>query len=397
MASSAEQMRRYTGHPLFSFGFRPFFLAGSIVAAIVPLITVLGLSGAIELGFAGGVLAWHGHEMVYGFLSAIIAGFILTAVPNWTGRLPLMGVRLGMLFLLWLAGRVVLLLSDTLGGLAVGLVDTSFLFLLDVFLWREILRGKNWRNAPVCVLIFFFAIGNVIWHFEIARGSGGAFSLHFGIAVVAVLLSLIGGRVTPSFTRNWLVKSGREAINAPFSTLDKIAIAVLVIGLILWIFAPYHIATGVVLLLAGGLHFLRLARWQGWRTLAEPLVFILHVGYFWLALSIILLAASVLWPASVPGIVAVHALTAGAMGVMTLAVMTRATLGHTGRALSADTATLVIYALVNLGALARVAAVFLPVPYTSALMVSSLLWGGAFALFAIIYGGYLLAPRPDRS
>lgn len=397
MASSAEQMRRYTGHPLFSFGFRPFFLAGAIAAAIVPILTVLALSGAVELDFTGGVLAWHGHEMVYGYLSAIIAGFILTAIPNWTGRLPLMGVRLGLFFLLWLAGRVVLVLSDTLGGLAVGLIDTSFLLLLDIFLWREVLRGKNWRNAPVCALVFFFAIGNIIWHLEIARGSGGAFGLHFGIAVVAVLLSLIGGRVTPSFTRNWLAKSDREPINAPFSVLDKIAIAVLAIGLILWMFAPYHIATGAVLLLAGGLHILRLARWQGWRTLAEPLVFILHVGYFWLALSIILLAASVLWPTAVPGIVAVHALTAGAMGIMTLAVMTRATLGHTGRALSADTATLVIYALVNLGALARVAAVFLPVPYTSALMVSSLLWGGAFAVFAIVYGGYLLAPRPDRS
>lgn len=390
-------MRRYQGLALFSFGFRPFFLAGSIAAAIIPLLTVLALSGAVELGVAGGALAWHGHEMVYGYLSAIIAGFILTAVPNWTGRLPLMGARLGLLFLLWLAGRAALLLSDVLGGTAVGFIDSVFLFLLSFFLWREVLQGKNWRNAPVCALVFLFAIGNVIWHVQIARGAGGALGLHFGIAVVAILLSLIGGRVTPSFTRNWLVKSGREPINAPFSRLDKAAIAALVIGMLLWTFAPYHVATGGVLLLAGAAHVVRLARWRGWRTFAEPLVLILHVGFFWLAASIILLGASVLWPAVVPGIVALHALTAGAMGVMTLAVMTRATLGHTGRVLSADAVTLVIYALVNLGAIVRVAAAFVPLPYTSMLMVSSLLWGGAFAVFAIVYGGYLLAPRPQRA
>lgn len=396
MTSSAEQMRRYKGHPLFSFGFRPFFLAGAIIAAIVPIITALGMSGAVDFGFAGGVLNWHAHEMVYGFLSAIIAGFILTAVPNWTGRLPLMGTGLAGLFFLWLAGRAALLLSGNLNGLVIGLIDSSFLLLLDVFLWREVLRGKNWRNAPVCVLVFFFAIGNVIWHFEIARGSSGTTAIHFGIAMVAILLSLIGGRVTPSFTRNWLAKSGLEPINAPFSVLDKIAIAVLVTGLLLWVFAPYPIAAGAVLLLAGGLHILRLARWQGWRTFAEPLITILHVGYCWLAVSIILLAASLLWPTAIPSVVALHALTAGAMGVMTLAVMTRATLGHTGRVLSADTVTLVIYALVNLGAITRVAAAYLPMPYTSALMLSGLLWGGAFGLFAIVYGRLLLLPRPER-
>ena len=397
MTSSAEQMRRYTGHPLFSFGFRPFFLAGSIVAATIPLVTALAFSGAIGWDFPGGVLAWHGHELVYGFLSAVVAGFVLTAVPNWTGRLPLLGAPLAGLFLLWFAGRIAILSSGALDGLAVALIDVSFLFVLNMFLWREVLQGKNWRNAPVCALVLVFAVGNLVWHLELARGAGGVFGLHAGVAAVAVLLSLIGGRVTPSFTRNWLAKSGREAISAPVSRLDKAAIAMLIAGLLLWLFAPHHLATGAALLLAGGLHVLRLARWRGWRAFAEPLVLILHIGYFWLALSIILLGASVLWPAIVPGAVALHALTAGAMGVMTLAVMTRATLGYTGRMLSADAATLVIYGLVNLGAAMRVAAAFLPVPYTGALTVSGLLWGGAFALFAVVYGGYLLAPRAERA
>ncbi len=391
--SSAEQIRQYTGPALLSFGFRPFFLAGSIAAAVIPLITALALGGVPVMDFAAGIFAWHGHEMVYGYLSAVIAGFILTAVPNWTGRLPLLGAPLAGLVALWLAGRAAILMTGATGGWPAAFIDASFLFLLDFFLWREVSAGKNWRNAPVCVLIFLLAIGNFIWHFEMIRGSDGVFGLHFGIAAIAVLLALIGGRVTPSFTRNWLAKSGREPINAPFSVLDKLAIAALVVSVTLWLFAPLHMLTGIALLFAGIFHFLRLIRWRGWRTITEPLVFILHIGYFWLVLSIVLLGVSVLAPAALPGAAALHALTAGAMGVMTLAVMTRATLGHTGRMLTADAPTLAIFTLVNLGAAFRVASPFLPAPYASVILISSILWGGAFALFAIHYGRYLLAPR----
>ncbi len=397
MTSSVEQIRRYSGLALFSFGFRPFFLAGSLVAAAVPMITALARGGALEREFPAGVLAWHGHEMVYGYLSAVIAGFILTAVPNWTGRLPLMGPRLFGLFTLWLAGRLAIFAFDAIGGIAAGLIDGSFLFLLDIFLWREVAAGKNWRNAPVCILIFLLAVGNLSWHLDIGSGSDGFVGLHFGVAVIAILLALIGGRVTPSFTRTWLARSGRAQINAPFSILDKIALAALVVSLLLWLFASQHILTGIMLLIAGLLHIARLARWRGWRTFAEPLVFILHTGYLWLALSVMLLGFSVLTPSTLPVAIAIHALTAGAMGVMTLAVMTRATLGHTGRALSADTSTIVIYALVNLGAAIRLAAPFSPASYTSMIAISSVIWGGAFALFAIIYGRYLITPRLARA
>ncbi len=385
-------MRQYRGPALFSFGFRPFFLGGSIIAAVLPLVTALALAGGIPWNGGVNIIAWHGHEMIYGFIAAIAAGFILTAVPNWTGRLPMTGARLGFLAGLWLAGRLAMLVSDMPGGVAVALIDASFLFALDLFLWREVLAGKNWRNAPVCILILLLAVGNAVWHVQMING-GGVLGLHFGIAVMAVMLALIGGRVTPSFTRNWLAKAGREAGIAPFAMLDKLAVGALVIGVVLWLFMPENAATGFALLGAGALHFIRLLRWRGWRCAAEPLVVILHMGYFWLAFGIVLLGISVLAPATLPATAALHALTAGAMGVMTLAVMTRATLGHTGRALSADAPTLVIYGLVNLGAALRVAAPFLPMPYTSAITVSSLIWSGAFALFAAVYGRYLLAPR----
>lgn len=382
-------MRRYAGPALFSFGFRPFFLAAAMVAALTPLVTGLAFFGAITANPPGGIIAWHGHEMVYGYLSAVIAGFILTAVPNWTGRLPLMGPRLMGLAGLWLAGRAAMLLSDA--ALA-GLIDGAFLFVLDLFLWREVLAGKNWRNAPVCLLVLLLAIGNLVWHVGIAQGQGGSIGLHFGIGVVAILLALIGGRVTPSFTRNWLAKTGREPIHAPFALFDKLAIGALVVAILMWIFLPQLMATGALLLLAGLLHFVRLARWRGWKTFAEPLVIILHIGYFWLATGVTLLGVSVFAPSILPAASALHALTAGAMGVMPLAVMTRAVRGHTGRVLQADAATLIIFALVNIGALARVAAPLVPAPYAFGLLTSGVIWSSAFVVFAIVYGRYLLAP-----
>lgn len=386
-------MRAYRGASFFSFGFRPFFLAGAIMAAITPLATALALSGVIVIEIPGGIIAWHGHEMVYGYLSAVIAGFILTAVPNWTGRLPLLGPRLVALAALWVAGRIAMLASGMVGVGAAALIDVAFLFVLDLFLWREVIAGKNWRNAPVCALIFLLATGNLIWHAEIMRGSAGVFGLHFGIGVVAILLALIGGRVTPSFTRNWLAKTGKEPISVPFSIFDKLAIGALVIAILSWVFAPQFQATGLLLLIAGAVHFIRLARWQGWKTLAEPMVIVLHMGYFWLAAGVTLLGVSTIAPSILPAANALHALTAGAMGVMTLAVMTRATLGHTGRPLRADAATIVIYALVNLGALIRVAAPLLPMSYADAMVLASIGWSGAFALFAYVYGRYLLMSR----
>lgn len=395
MTTTMEQRRGYRGAPFFSFGFRPFFLGGALVAAVIPLLTALSFSGLMMTGTAYGPAGYHGHEMVFGYLGAVVSGFILTAVPNWTGRLPVLGRRLMALFALWAAGRLAILFSGTIGPAAAFAVDAPFLIVLSGVIWREVIAGKNRRNLPVCVLITTFAAANVVWHLGWIGGGTGAIGWRLGIGVIAVLLALIGGRITPSFTRNWLVKSGRTPPDIAIRPLDKAALAVIAVAMAAWVWAPLSTVSGVLLLAASALHLVRLARWQGWRTLAEPLVTVLHAGYLWLALSLALLGLSAIAPGILTSSTALHALTAGAAGVMTLAVMTRATLGHTGRELKADVPTLLIYALVNLGALARLAAGFVPAHYAAALTASAVLWGGAFVLFAAVYGRYLAAPRLD--
>ena len=393
MASSAKQISEYTGPLIFSFGFRPFFLAGALTAFLVPVVTALSFSGIWHPNFAGNILAWHGHEMVYGYLSAVVAGFILTAVPNWTGGPPILGARLMALTALWVIGRISMLIGGEWSGIITAIVDSSFLFILSAILWREIIAGKNWRNAPVCVLILSLAVANAIWHYDILQGAGGQFGLKLGLSIIAILIGLIGGRIIPSFTRNWLAKNQIGVSVAQFSRFDKVALVALALGLLLWLISPMTMITGLVLLAAGTVNLLRLLRWNGRFSLGEPLILILHIGYFWFALSIVLMGISNLAPSLVTESSALHALTAGAMGVMTLAVMTRATRGHTGRPLSADTVTTLIFALINLGAILRVCAPALPDHFGTMIFLSSLFWSGGFLLFLLVYGQYLFSEK----
>ncbi len=391
--SSAKQIRNYQGPAIFSFGFRPFFLAGALIAALTPLITAASLSGAHTGISAYGAIAWHGHELIYGYLAAVIAGFLLTAVPNWTGRLPIVGGRLAGLFLLWLAGRLAVFLSGVIGVTAAALADCAFLIVMSGVLWREILTGRNWRNAPVGVLMVLFAAGNIVWHAQWVFGAANGLGIRWGLGVIAILLALIGGRVTPSFTRNWLAKNSGATISAGVSRIDKAALVLAAGGMILWVFAPASKFSGAILIAAAVVNLLRLLRWRGLMTMREPLVAILHVGYCWLVASLLLLGIAAIAPVLMPPMAALHALTSGAAGVMTLAVMTRATRGHTGRALTADVSTSAIYVLVNLGAVIRVAAPLLPMNYGAAIALGASLWSAAFLAFAIIYGRYLITPR----
>lgn len=393
MPSSSEQIRGYAGPALFSFGFRPFFLSAAVVASVVPLIAAASLGGGVAIGGAGGPIAYHGHEMVFGYLGAVIAGFILTAVPNWTGRLPIVGPRLAAIFALWLAGRAAMFCAGLIGSAAAALIEAPFLVVLAFVVWREVLAGKSWRNLPVCLLLTLFAAGNLVWHLTVLQGGAGGAGSRVGAGVVAMLIALIGGRITPSFTRNWLAKAGRPAIETGVGRLDKAALVCLAVGAVLYVVAPATAPTGWVLIAAAALLLARMARWRGWSTVEEPLVTILHAGYLWLSLSVFLIGLSIIAPAAMAPSAALHALTAGAAGVMTLAVMTRATLGHTGRPLRADGATTAIYILVNVGAAMRVAAPYLPIDYAAASGLAGAIWGGAFALFAVVYGRYLVAPR----
>lgn len=388
--TSSEQIRSYSGPPLFSYGFRPFFFAGSIVAASLPALMALSLAGKLPFDLPYGSVAYHGHEMIFGFLAAIIAGFILTAVPNWTGQLPITGRRLIVLFLIWLAGRVAFIASDLITPIMAALFDVAFFIILASVISREIIAGKNWRNMPITLIIALFAMTNLLWHWLYWLDQDPTLALYAAITLATILISLIGGRIVPSFTSNWLAKSGQERLNVSFAVYDKIAILSLALAMLSWLVAPEHILTASLLLGAGLLHLVRLIRWQGWKTTSEPLVTILHLGYLWLPIGVIFIGSSILSPQTLDQSTALHTLTSGAMGVMTLAVMTRATLGHTGQELQADRCTVLIYTLVNLGALIRVLGAYLPFEYPIAVSFAALLWSSAFLLYACYYGRYLV-------
>ena len=381
--------------PFLRGGFRPFFFGGAAWAVFALLLWLLALSGTITLPCALDSLAWHRHEMLFGFVGAVICGFLLTAIPNWTGRLPIAGAPLAALFGLWLAARFALLLSSV-SGIAIAIVlDVGFYLLLACLFAREVASAGN-RNLPIVGLVLLFGAADALDY----AGSAGilddtGIGYRAGILMVVLLISVVGGRIVPSFTRNWLTKrSIRNRLPGQANRYDVATITVTAAAMLAWTALPQASLAGAILVVAGLLQAIRLARWQGWRVAADPLVLVLHVGYAWVPVGLVLLGFSILSPA-VPESAAVHALTAGAMATMILAVMTRATLGHTGRELSANKATTFLYLLVTLGAALRIAAPFGLFDYDDAIELAGLAWAGAFLTFLLIYGPMLLRPRVD--
>lgn len=400
MSTRGEQMlalrrsRMAASPPFLRGGFRPFFFGGAAWALIALVLWLCSLAGVVELPTATDALAWHRHEMLFGFVAAVVAGFLLTAIPNWTGRLPIAGWPLASLFLLWAAGRGAMLFSGIVGPGVAAIIDVAFLFLLAAVAGREVLAAKN-RNLPVVAIVLLLGIANIVDHLAMAGGvADGMAGMRAGIGLVTLLITLIGGRIIPSFTRNWLSKQGvREGLPTQPGTFDLAAIGATALAFAAWVLFPGNTLTGLALVLAGALQLLRLTRWQGQRTFADRLVLILHIAFLWVPVGLFLLAASILAPATVPQSAAIHALTAGAMASMILAVTTRASLGHTARELKARPATEAIFAFVTLGALGRVAAPFAGDNYTWMMEAAGLLWLGAFALFLVAYAPVLFRPR----
>jgi uncharacterized protein involved in response to NO len=388
MATAGETLRAYRGPAIFSYGFRPFFLGGAIWAAAAMVLFTLMLHGMVQLPTAFSAIDWHIHELLYGYLPAIVAGFLLTAVPNWTGRLPVAGAPLAGLFALWLAGRIAVAASAVTGWAVAAGVDTLFLIALGGIVGREILAGNNTRNLKVLLLVALLAGGNFVFHIEAATAGSAGYGKRIGIAAAVLLIALIGGRIVPSFTRNWLAKFSQENLPAPFGKFDLATIAASAIALLCWIAVPEHRLTAAACALAGALQFIRLGRWKGLRTLAEPLVTILHAGYVFVPIGFVLMAAAIFWPDLVPRAAAVHAWTAGAIGLMTLAVMTRASLGHTGQPLTASNLVTAIYVSAAIGAAARILAAF-GVAAISMLTIAALCWTLAFLTFAFAFAPLL--------
>jgi len=399
MITRGEQMlalrrrRMAAAPPFLRGGFRPFFFGGAAWGLVALTLWILALAGALDLPSAFDPLAWHRHEMLFGFVGAVVAGFLLTAIPNWTGRLPIAGTPLAALFGLWAAARIAVLFSAGVGALPAALLDVGFYLVLALAGAREVLEAKN-RNLPIVGMVLLFGIANALDHAG-AAGLIGAADLGWMLALslVVLMISLIGGRITPSFTRNWMVKQGmRSRLPTQPGRFDLLVVGATAFALLAWISAPAGLVTGGLLLIAAVLQAARLVRWGGIRTVRDPLVLVLHVGYAWVPIGLALLGLS-LAGAPVPRSAAIHALTAGAMATMILAVMTRASLGHTGRELRANPATVAIYALVTAGALLRVAAPLGLVGYRLSMEVAGIAWGGALLLFLVAYAPVLWRPR----
>jgi len=348
------------------------------------VVWILMLRGVVALPTAFDPITWHFHELLFGFVAAAIGGFLLTAIPNWTGRLPLQGWSLGTLVLLWLLGRTAAAVSTWTGPIPAALADLAFLAALLAVVLREIVAGKNWRNLPMVIALALLVAANALIHAgTVGETAWIDFGKRLAIAVVIMLISLVGGRIIPSFTANWLRRREAAALPVAFNRFDKATLGLSLIAWIGWIVADLTTVTGALLIAAALAHAVRLVRWRGPATTPEPLLWILHVAYAWIPAGMALLGLSTWMPELFT--TAIHALTAGAMGTMILAVMTRATLGHSGRELTAGAGTVTIYLLVQVAAAARIVAPFLDAGYAPALDLAGTAWIAAFVLFVALY------------
>jgi uncharacterized protein involved in response to NO len=388
-----ERLRRARLPAVLDYAFRPMFLAAGSWALVALALWLAMFFGYVQLPTRFDPLAWHVHEMLFGFVMAAVAGFLLTAIPNWTGRLPVRGLGLAALAGLWLLGRLACLISADLPAWLAVLADLAFPIALLAVAAREIIAGRNWRNLPMTAPLALFIIADLLMHLE-SLGFAVPVGLGWRLAVGApiVLISVIGGRIIPSFTRNWLFKRKVPRLSSPQDILDTAAVALLAAALILWAFLPDHRVTGALLIAAALLNAVRLGRWAGMASWPEPLLFILHIGYGWVAVGTALLGLCI-FNIGVPAASAIHALTAGATAIMILAVMPRVTLGHTGRELTANRATVAVFVLINAAAVARVCASWHTEFMTILLLVAGACWIAAFGLFELAYGPMLLTRR----
>jgi uncharacterized protein involved in response to NO len=383
---SARTRKPYGGPAIFSYGFRPFFLAATVFLAGVIPVWILVFSGELDLNSTFAPVDWHIHEMLFGYAAAVVAGFLFTAIPNWTGRMPIRGWPLAGLFGVWLLGRIAMNGAFGVSELVVMLVDCAFLSAIVVMIFIEIIAGKNWRNLMVLVPVSMLLVSNVLYHVEVQITGTSDYSRRMSIAVVIFLIMLIGGRVIPSFTRNWLVKSGSDSRPVPFNRFDGICLLSGVGAMGTWVVWPEALAVHLLLAAAAVLHMVRLSRWRGSSAWRSPLLVMLHVAYGFLPAG--MLALAVLGPSA-----GMHLLGIGAIGGMTMAVMMRATMGHTGRELVADGGLNTAFVLVVLAAIMRGLFGEVDVFGVSGIWVAAALWSAAFGVFVMRVGPWLVRAK----
>ncbi len=381
---------------VFARGFRPFFLLAALQAAAFVPLWLLVLHGRLTAPVWSAPIFWHAHEMLFGFGTAAIAGFLLTSVPVWTGTPAVAGARLAMLAALWIAGRVAIFAAAS-APLLSAIVDLAFLPALAAAIGPAIHRNGARRNFGFPLVLLALAIANALTH---AHALGGAstltsLGLRAGVDGIALLIVVVGGRIVPAFTTNALRAAGESIEARAPAWAERAAVPAYLLFAIADVALPGSRWSGAAAGLAALVLAARMGGWHSLRVLGDPLLASLHLGHLWVVIGLACFAASDLasaWPRSI----AVHALTAGAFGTMILAVMTRVSLGHSGRPLVATRSAVVAFALVTIGALLRTAAVA-ALPNASLLLwtVSGVLWSGAYLVFLLGFSGMLLAPRVD--
>ncbi|WP_120498509.1 NnrS family protein [Kiloniella sp. EL199] len=385
--------------PFWRAGFRPFFTTGALYALTVLSLWILILAGVIDYETHIAPSLIHGHEMIYGFSVAAIAGFILTAMPNWTNTEPLSGKPLITLFGLWLLGRLSLWAGTSLPYSLLATADLLFLPVLSIYTARILIRTGNKRNLMLPGIFIILAIFNLCFYLAeagIAPHSSRTI-LEAAISLLLLLITIIGGRIVPAFTKNALTAKGtRVDVGAPgkLSILCIVGTAIMVIG-DLFIADSWPQLFAYFCAILAGLHLARLYFWKGWMTLSDPLLWAMHVAYLWIPAGLALKAYGFVtygyfWEG------ALHALTAGAIGTMILVVTMRASLGHTGNVLKTNSYLTIALCALTLSAIARVAQSFIESAFSEQLLyLSSLFWILAFSLYLLNFLPLMNRPRLD--
>ena len=377
---------------VLGYGFRPFFLLAGFHALLALPLWIMLLHGRSPLQPALPAFAWHAHGMLYGFVTAAIAGFLLTAVPSWTGRRGFAGAPLAGLVLLWLAGRLLMTFPSSLAPGWVAAVDLAFLPTLALTLLPALIHSGKRRNFVFIGLLALLFASNLQFHLDASYDSG---TLRLGLNTMLLMLTLLGGRMIPAFTSAGLKQCGLETRIGRCRLLGRATLLAVAGVLIVDLIDPGGRLATLIAASAALLLLVQLSRWQGQHTLRTPILWVLHVAYAWLPVCLALKAAA-LAGLPIAGSAWLHALTVGAMASMIIGVMSRASLGHTGRELIAPRSIVLAYLLLTGAALARVfGPLFHPAAALGWFDLSALLWCLAFALFVVVYTPILCRPRAD--
>lgn len=393
MTALSTEARLAPALAIFERGFRPFFLLAGLHAALSLAAWVAVLQGWIEAPAGWPPATLHGHEMIFGFASAALAGFLLTAVPSWTNSGPLRGWRLALLVLLWLAARAAA--AAGIDPRLYAALDLAFIPALFAAVGPGIIARNLARNGIILVVLGAILTANAGAHLAVlgAPFVSARWGNELGLALFILLIAMIGGRIVPPFTVGGTRMAGRPVGLEASPRLDRAVMATTAAWAASLAFDLPDVAVGAAAALAALANGARLLRWRSWATLRIPLVWVLHLGYAWLVLGLV--AAAGAWLGLWPKAAALHALGAGAIATMILAVMSRASLGHTGRELAAGRTTTAAYLLVTLGAAGRVIASLIESESQLLIAGAGLAWTAGFLLYLIVYVPILCRPRAD--